>query len=172
MNLYGTIRGASAEAGAAINCVLRKKVKPKDFLPSFLNAIVLAATGTNMPERFRAIVIGTQSTKPDEWIREFRPLDRDSALAFLTAVAGDLLSTGNDYFLPIEAVEEVVKELRKSEDKRDLVEAVERVLLNEYSRSSSEYGPVRNATSFDPPDEDEIEEIVERRFRPIVGIFK
>ena len=172
VNLYGTIRGASAEAGAAINCVLRKKVKPKDFLPSFLNAIVLAATGTNMPERFRAIVIGTQSTKPDEWIREFRPLDRDSALAFLTAVAGDLLSTGNDYFLPIEAVEEVVKELRKSEDKRDLVEAVERVLLNEYSRSSSEYGPVRNATSFDPPDEDEIEEIVERRFRPIVGIFK
>src|SRR5208337_3970167 len=44
VNLYGTIRGASAEAGAAINCVLRKKVKPKDFLPSFLNAIVLAAT--------------------------------------------------------------------------------------------------------------------------------
>ena len=83
VNLHGTIRGASAEAGAAINCVLHKKVKPKDFLPSFLNAIVLAATGTKMPETFRAIVIGTQSTDPNEWIREFRPLDRDSALAFL-----------------------------------------------------------------------------------------
>jgi hypothetical protein len=44
--------------------------------------------------------------------------------------------------------------------------------LNEFSRSSSEYGPVRNATSFDPPDEDEIDEIVKRRFAPIVGIFK
>jgi exodeoxyribonuclease V gamma subunit len=173
VNLYGTIRGASAQAGASINCVLHKNVKPKDFLPSFLNAIVLAATGTKMPERFRAIVIGTQSTKPHEWIREFRPLDRDSALAFLTSVVGDLLSTGNDYFLPIEAVEEVVKDLRtKPEDKRDLVEAVERVLLNEFSKSSSEYGPVRNATGFDPPDEDKIEEFVERRFRPIVGIFK
>ena len=125
-----------------------------------------------MPERFRAIVIGTQSTEPNEWIREFRPLDRDSALAFLTTVVGDLLSTRNDYFLPIEAVEEVVKDLRnKPENKRDLVEAVERVLLNEFSKSSSEYGPVRNATNFDPPDEDEIEEIVERRFGPIVGIF-
>jgi exodeoxyribonuclease V gamma subunit len=172
VNLHGTIRGASAEAGAAINCVLHKKVKPKDFLPSFLNAIVLAATGTKMPETFRAIVIGTQSTDPKEWIREFHPLDRDSALAFLTAVAGDLLSTGNGYFLPIEAVEEVVKDLRgKPKDKRDLVEAVERILLNEFSRSSSEYGPVRNATSFDPPDEDEIEEIVKRRFAPVLRIF-
>jgi len=126
-----------------------------------------------MPETFRAIVIGTQSTDPKEWIREFRPLDRDSALGFLTTVVGDLLSTRNDYFLPIEAVEEVVKDLRnKPENRRDLVEAVERVLLNEFSRSSSEYGPVRNATSFDPPDEDEIDEIVKRRFAPIVGIFK
>jgi hypothetical protein len=118
-------------------------------------------------------VIGTQSTDPKEWIREFHPLDRDSALGFLTTVVGDLLSIRNDYFLPIEAVEEVVKDLRnKPENKRDLVEAVERVLLNEFSRSSSEYGPVRNATSFDPPDEDEIDEIVKRRFAPIVGIFK
>jgi exodeoxyribonuclease V gamma subunit len=172
VNLHGTIRGASAKAGAAINCVLHKKVKPKDFLPSFLNAIVLTATGTKMPETFRAIVIGTQSTDPKEWIREFRPLDRDSALGFLTTVVGDLLSTRNDYFLPIEAVEEVVKDLRnKPENRRDLVEAVERVLLNEFSRSSSEYGPVRNATSFDPPDEDEIDEIVKRRFAPILGIF-
>jgi exodeoxyribonuclease V gamma subunit len=172
VNLHGTIRGASAEAGASINCVLHKKVKPKDFLPSFLNAIVLAATVTKIPEKFRAIVIGTQSTDRKEWIREFRPLDRESALAFLTAVVGDLLSTRNDYFLPIEAVEEVVKDLRnKPEDKRDLVEAVERVLLNEFSRSSSEYGSVRNATTFDPPDEDEIAKIVERRFGPIVGIF-
>jgi hypothetical protein len=69
-------------------------------------------------------------------------------------------------------VEEVVKDLRgKPKDKRDLVEAIERILLNEFSRSSSEYGPVRNATSFDPPDEDEIEEIVKRRFAPILGIF-
>jgi exodeoxyribonuclease V gamma subunit len=172
VSLYGTIRGTSPTAGASINCVLHKNVKPKDFLPPFLNAIALAAAGVKLPRQFRAIVIGTQSANPKEWIREFRPMDRDSARGFLTTVVGDLLSTGNNYFLPIEAVEEVVKELRKPANRRDLIEAVERVLLNDFSKSSSEYGPVRNATNFDPPDEAEIEEIVARRFEPIVGIFK
>jgi exodeoxyribonuclease V gamma subunit len=172
VSLYGTIRGAAPAAGAAINCVLHKNVKPKDFLPPFLNAIVLAAAGLELPRQFRAVVIGTQSTKTREWIREFRPMGRDSALDYLATVVGDLLSTGNNYFLPIEAVEEVVKELGKPEDKRDLVEAVERTLLNDFSKSSSEYGPVRNATNFEPPDEAAIEKIIARRFNPILGIFK
>jgi len=172
VSLYGTIRGASPELGAAINCVLHQNVKPKDFLPAFLNAIVLAASGVKLPERFRAIVVGTQSTKPNEWIREFPPIDREPALAFLATIAGDLLSAGNDYFLPIEAVAEVVKELGKPANRRDLVEAVERVRFNDFSRSSSEYGPVRIASSFDPPDEEEIAKIVARRFQPIIGIFE
>src|SRR5208337_1436374 len=161
-----------AGSGAAINCVLHKTIKAKDFLPAFLNAIVLAAAGLKLPERFRAIVIGTQSEKPTEWTREFQPMDRDSAIAYLADVVSDLLSTGNDYFLPIEAVEQVVKELDKPEDARDLVDAIERILLNDFSRSSSEYGPVRNATDFDPPGEEGIKEIVARRFYPLVGIFK
>ena len=53
VSLYGTIRGVSAEAGVAINCVLHKTIKAKDFLPAFLNAIVLAAAGTyNCPHNF------------------------------------------------------------------------------------------------------------------------
>lgn len=172
VSLYATLRTVSPESGAAITCVLHKKVKPKDFLPAFLNAIVLAATGANLPERFRAIVIGTQSTKQSEFIREFAPMDRDSALGFLTTVVGDLLSTGNDYFLPIEAVAEVVKESREPANRRELVDAVERIRFDDFSKSSSEYGPVRNAASFDPPDEEEIAKIVARRFNPIIGIFR
>jgi exodeoxyribonuclease V gamma subunit len=171
VSLYGTIRGVSAEAGAAINCVLRKSIKPKDFLPAFLNAIVLAATGAELPEKFRAIVIRANSEKSAEWIREFKPLEQNSALAYLTAVVGDLLSTGNDYFLPIEAVEDVVKELHKPEDRRDLIEAVERTLLNNPPTCSSDYGPVRNPRDFDPPGEEEIEKIVARRFDPIIRVF-
>ena len=41
-------------------------------------------------------------------------LEQNSAIAYLTAVVSDLLSTGNVYFLPIEAVEDVVKELRQA----------------------------------------------------------
>jgi exodeoxyribonuclease V gamma subunit len=171
VSLYGTIRGFSPAAGVEINCVLRKSIKPKDFLPAFLNAIVLAATGAKLPEKFRAIVIRANSEKNADWIREFEPLDQNSALAYLAAVVGDLLSTGNDYFLPIEAVEDVVKELHKPEDRRDLIETVERTLLNNPPTCSSDYGPVRNPRDFDPPDEDTIEQIVVRRFNPIIGVF-
>ena len=172
VSLYGTLRTVSPDSGAAIACVLHKKVTPKDFLPAFLSAILLAATGANLPARFRAIVIGTQSTKQSEFISEFAPMDRDSALGFLTTVVGDLLSTGNDYFLPIEAVAEVVKELHKPPNRRELVEAVERIRFDDFSKSSSEYGPVRNVASFDPPEEEEIAKIVARRFNPIIGIFR
>ena len=151
--------------------MLRKSIKPKDFLPAFLNAIVLAATGAKLPEKFRAIVIRANSEKNADWIREFKPLEQNSALAYLTAVVSDLLSTGNDYFLPIEAVEDVVKELHKPEDRRDLIEAVERTLLNDPPTCSSDYGPVRNPRDFDPPGEEEIEKIVARRFDPIIRVF-
>ncbi len=171
VSLYGTIHGVSPAAGVAINCVLHKTIKSKDFLPAFLNAIVLAAVGTKLPEKFRAIVIGTQSEKLTEFTREFRPMDRDSSVAYLTNVVSDLLSTGNEYFLPIEAVDQVVKELQKTENSRDLVEAVERTLLVDVVKCSSDYGPVRNARDFDPPEEDQIEKIVERRFVPI-GLFR
>ena len=52
------------------------------------------------------------------------------------------------------------------------MEAVEQVLFNDPPKCSSDYGPVRNARDFDPPDEETIEQIVERRFDPIIGIFK
>jgi len=171
VSLYGTLRTVSPESGTALACVLHRKVQPKDFLPAFLGAIVLAACGAKLPEKFRAIVIGTESARQSEFIREFRPMDQTSALGFLSTLVGDLLSTGNEYFLPIEAVAEVVKELDKPAARRDVLEAVERIRLSEFSRSSSEYGPVRDAASFDPPGEAEILEIVARRFLPIIGIF-
>ncbi|MGA8641828.1 exodeoxyribonuclease V subunit gamma [Candidatus Binatus sp.] len=172
VSLYGTIRGVSPDAGAAINCVLRKSVKSKDFLPAFLNAIVLAASGAKLPAKFRAIVIRSNCEKKADWIREFKPLEQNSALAYLTAIVGDLLSTGNSYFLPIEAIEDVVKQLRNEKNTMDLVDIVEQVLLNNPPTCSSDFGPVRNPRDFDPPDEKTIEQIVARRFNPIIGIFE
>lgn len=111
VSIYGTIRGLSPRAGAAINCVLHKSVKSKDFLPAFVNVIALAAAGVQLPKAFRAIVLRSDPEKNANWIREFETIDRESALTYLTAVVSDLLSTGNNYFLPIEAVEKVVKEM-------------------------------------------------------------
>ena len=172
VSLYGTIRGVSPMAGAAINCVLHKSVKSKDFLPAFVNVIALAAAGVQLPKAFRAIVLRSDPEKKANWIREFETIDRESALTYLTAVVSDLLSTGNNYFLPIEAVEKVVKEMDNGKKAHDLVDTVDQVLLNDPPKCSSDYGPVRNARDFDPPEEDKIEAIVKRRFSPLIGIFK
>ena len=172
VSLYGTIRGVSPAAGAEINCVLRKSLKSKDFLPTFINAIALAAAGVPLPKKFRAIVLRSDPDKNANWIREFETMDRESALAYLTAVVTDLLSTGNYYFLPIEAVEKVVKELDNGKNAHDLVDTVEQVLLVDAAACSSDYGPVRNPRDFDPPDEETIAQIVARRFYPIRGIFE
>ena len=172
VSLYGTIRGVSPDAGAAINCVLRKSVKSKDFLPQFINVISLAATGASLPKTFRAILLRSDPEKNPNWIRKFETMDRESALSYLTAVVSDLLSTGNDYFLPIEAVEKVVKELDNGKKAHDLVDTVEQLLLVDAAACSSDYGPVRNPRDFDPPDEETIAQIVARRFDPIRGIFE
>jgi exodeoxyribonuclease V gamma subunit len=173
VNLYGTIRGVSPDAGTSIHCILRKKVKSKDFLPAFINAIALAAAGVKPPKKFRAIVLLSQPEKKETAMREFQTMDRESALAYLTAVVSDLLSAGNDYFLPIEAVEKVMKELDDEKNPHDLVDTVEQqVQLIDAASCSSDFGPVRNARDFDPPCEKMIEHIVARRFDPIRGIFE
>ena len=172
VGLYGTIRWISPQHSAAVQCVLRKSAKPKDFLPAFINAIALAAAGVELPKKFRALVLCSTPDEESEPIREFETMDRESARSYLSAVVGDLLSAGNNYFLPIDAVEKVVKEIRDGKEARDLVDTVEQVLLNDGQACSSDYGPVRNPRDFDPPDEDEIQRIVERRFGPIAGIFK
>ena len=172
VKLYGTIRGVSPDAGVAINCVIRKTVKSKDFLPAFINMIALAAAGVRLPKNFRAIVLRSAPEKKEKWIREFETIDRESAVSYLSTVVSDLLSTGNDYFLPIEAVEKVVKELDDKKKAHDLFDTVEQVQLVEAAPCSSDYGPVRNPRDFDPPDEKMIEEIVARRFNPIRGIFE
>ena len=172
VSLYGTIRGVSPEAGAAINCVLHKTIKAKDFLPAFLNAIVLAAAGTKLPDKFRAIVIGTESKKPTEWTREFRA-DGPQFGDRVSDRRRRRPAINRQRLLPANrGGRESRQEIATTEKPRDLVDTVEQVLLNDPPTCSSDYGPVRNPRDFDPPDEEKIEQIVKRRFNPIIGIFK
>jgi hypothetical protein len=92
------------------------------------------------------------------------------AQAYLANLASDLLFGKNHYFLPIEAVEEVDKELGRGR-KADLFDAVSEIRGNDFARCSSDYGPIREARRFDPPPIDEIERIFDRRFGLIRAIF-
>ena len=102
---------SSPTGNASLRLVLRDKAKVKDFLGGFLAALVLAAAGELAEQRFDAIVVGAGKNK--SW-NETRSLDcptAEQARNYLSDLVSDLLFGKNHYFLPIEAVEEVDKEI-------------------------------------------------------------
>jgi hypothetical protein len=51
------------------------------------------------------------------------------------------------------------------------LDAINDVRDNEFSRCSSDYGPIRNARRFEPPPLGTLKRIMERRFGLIAAIF-
>jgi len=180
VKIHGALGFVSPAMDASIRCVLRDEPKAKDFLPLFFSALALAASGATEAKEFAAIVVSGAGGSGKRRIKRFRLPQPEAARAYLAALAADLLSDENYYFLPIEAVEKIWRawKLTKEETKKraaggvDLIDLIDGVRENEQSRCSSDYGPIRNARRFDPPGESELKSIVERRFGPIGSIFE
>lgn len=173
VKLHGTVRRISPKLNTAMQCVLRKKVKATDFLPLVLHAIALAAAGESVGKTFSAIVVG----EGEEAVRTrtFAPMKREAAREYLAQLAGDLLSFDNNYFLPIDAVEAVIAARRKKDG--DPIEAVEKIrdaIDLEKHYCFSDIGPIRKelAHSFEPPEIEQLNCIVDERFGPIAEIFE
>ena len=96
------------------------------------------------------------------------------ARAYLTALAEDLFAANNHYFLPIDAVEEVLKKIagQKEPQPRDIWEVIEDLRDNELAPCRSDYGPIRNPRFYSPPTPAVVMEIIRRRFDPIRGDFR
>jgi exodeoxyribonuclease V gamma subunit len=172
VKIYGSVGRFAPSFGMALHGILRKKVKTHDFLRMFLGAVALSAAGAKLPKRFRAIVIGASEEPTPKRERSFARPPQDEARTYLTLVVSDMLSVGNDYFLPFEAVEKALAAMRNGDGKSGLVAAVENVRENDWARCQSDFGPVRDARGrFKPPGEDEIRRVIERRFKPIEGLF-
>jgi exodeoxyribonuclease V gamma subunit len=172
VKIYGSVGRFAPSFGMALHGVSREKVKTHDFLRMFLGAVVLSAAGTKLSKRFRAIVIGASEEPAPKRERGFAPPPEDEARTYLTSVVSDMLSVGNDYFLPFEAVEKALAAMRKGDGTRGLVAAVENVRENDRPKCQSDFGPVRDPRGrFEPPGEDEIRRVLERRFKPIEGLF-
>ena len=175
VKIYGSAGTIAPDLGAAIQCVLRKEPKDRDFLGPALNAIALAAAERRVPSEFRAIVLGSSDAGkrgPAPWLRTFAPPSRDAAREYLSALVKEMMSARHDYFLPIEAVAAAIEEKERPEAVRDAVGAVEQVRELNPPSCSSDFGPIRNARSFDPPGESEIKDIIDRRYGPILAILK
>jgi exodeoxyribonuclease V gamma subunit len=170
VRIHGSLGFVSPSGDASLRLVLRDKPKAKDFLGAFLSGIVLAAAGKLDSNQFHAIVVG--AGKNTSW-SETRSLVRptvEQARNYLSDLVTDLLFGKNHYFLPIEAVEAVEKEVARGHG-GDLLDLIYDLRDNEFARCSSDYGPIRNARRFDPPTFETLRRIMDRRFRLLRAIF-
>jgi exodeoxyribonuclease V gamma subunit len=153
--------------------VARDKVKAADFLRLALEVTVLAAASHPIAPEFTAVVVtAAEKFSPAAAMRQIAAPTPEGARKYLEDLASDLLSRGNDYFLPIEATEKARQELSDGKSHKDLFDAVEAVRDGEGDNTHSAYGPVRDAwLRFEAPDGDEIARIIRRRYDPIGWIF-
>lgn len=173
VNLYGTVRRMSPKLDAVMQGVVRERTKPRDLLALVMHSIALSAAGESIDPNFRAIIVGGGDSPA--WVRKFAPMSREAARQYLASLAGELLSSATNYFLPIEAVESVQTARRKGEDDliEEKIEAVRDDVDNEKHFCSSCSGPIRKAFahSFEPPKMDGLIDIIDGRYGPIAGIF-
>ena len=176
VRLYGRLGRFSRARDASFQGTLRKDSKSRDFVAMALGAIVLAAAGEPMPSEFRAITLcggvdkASNSLKPS--VRELPLPSQEDARTYLATLVSDLLSGENFYFFPIEAAEMCLKEPKKGAPPRDLQQTVVDIRDNDFGSCASDYGPIRNARRFEPPDDEQIRQILARRYVPIAAIFE
>ena len=163
VELFGRTDLVAQELPASLSPVVRNQANDKDFLSSFLDAVVLSLLPTHRAAgQYHAHVIpggnGGDSSKSH---RVFRGITEVKGRQFLTDLLADLLGGPHAYLLPCEAVFDFVSKGCPIELN------VEEMKENDRASCSSRYGPVPNFEEYDPPQEAEARRIIERRF----GLF-
>jgi exodeoxyribonuclease V gamma subunit len=153
--------------------VARDEAKASDFLRLALGLTVLAAAGQPIAAEFNAVVVtSAEKFSAASSMRQIAAPSPARARKYLEVLVSDLLSRGNDYFLPIEAIEKARQAIREDASHDELLDAVENVRDGEGDKTRTAYGPVRDAwLRFEAPAGDEIVRIVRRRYDPIGWIF-
>jgi len=172
IELHGRVGPVSPLMDRSLKLIARDEIKVADFLEGAFNAIVLAAAGETMSPEFIAMVIGGENKKAANNTRTIRPPTHTQARAFLMQLAIDLLSGGNDFFLPIEAVAAV---LRDGIEADAIIErSIYSVRRNERLSCRSDFGPVRKdrAREFRAPLGEIKHGLIARRYGPLLAIFE
>ncbi len=175
------LRATLSVSGAldkSIICVARKSdAEPHHFLNGFLAAFALAAAGKINSARFDSIVLGAsdESADPVKLVRTLTVPSPEQAKEYLTQLAEDIFSGQNNYFLPIEAVRDILKLKRKKggiwPSSREIADAIENFRENDLIPCRSNYGPIRDPRQYPAPNPGDVKQIIKRRFGPIIAIF-
>jgi exodeoxyribonuclease V gamma subunit len=172
IELRGRVGPVSPKMDRSYKLIARDKVKVTDFLEGALGAIVLAAAGEMMLPTFTTMAIGGEHQKDGDDTRTIRLPTQTEARDYLKRLAIDLLSGANDHFLPIEAVEAIVRDRNKAD--AVLEWSIDKVRWKDRLSCRSDFGPVRKdkARQFRAP-LDEIEAgLIDRRYGPLLPIFE
>lgn len=164
VELHGRTGLVTDELSASITPVLKDKPTHKDFLAGFLDAVVLSLMpGRSLSRDYHAHVIpGAEGADPGKLRRAFHGIDAAKSREFLVNLIADMLGGPHAYLLPCEAVFEAIDKGRRVDS------SVEEMKEDEHKSCSSRHGPVSDFTVYDPPPEDEVHRIIDRRF----GLFR
>jgi exodeoxyribonuclease V gamma subunit len=167
MRLYGLCDPLAGDGKSLDACVLLRtggEPKAKDFLHGFLNGVYLTAHGLRDESKsFRVVVLpGAEAEETEGLHKIFRPFSRQTATEYLETLAADISAGFQAELLPVEAVLNYLGcgDAKKADRLRDAVSA----LVNSRNGHSSLYGPIRDITPFQPPDEEDALAKVHRRF--------
>ncbi len=171
IELRGIVGPVSQQRDKSIKLISRKAVYTADFLDGALGAIVLAAAGEKMFPEFIALVVGGDDDVVTlaKYTRRLRPPAPAEARDYLAQLATDLLSGVNDYFLPIDAIEKLMKIEVLTDASID--DAVRAIRDKDSQKCRSDYGPVRNPRDFRVPLDEIKRGIIPRRYGPLIDIF-
>jgi exodeoxyribonuclease V gamma subunit len=171
IELRGRVGPVSPRLDRSFKLIARKNVYTADFLEGAFGAIVLAATGSKMPAKFVAVVLGGEEKKSVTFERTIALPSQVAARAWLTQLATDLLGANNDYFLPLEAVDEILQ--LESQKDRAIDRAIRWIREKDRTSCRSDFGPVRKerARAFRAPLDEIRDGLIPRRFGPLIAIF-
>jgi exodeoxyribonuclease V gamma subunit len=172
IELRGMVGPVAPQLDKSIKLIARE-ARTADFLDGLFAAIVLAAAGEKMPAEFIALVVGGKkdAMTAARFTRRIHLPTRAEARTYLTQIAVDLLSGANDYFLPFEAVENLLRiEALSDASIEDAVCAI-RDTGPPPPYCKSDFGPVRNAREYRVPFEEIKQGLIPRRYGPLTEIF-
>jgi hypothetical protein len=163
--IHGATQPAALVGGLPATLVLlmsttRSNGNGRDLLRGWIDHVVLCAAGHAAPDGRRVLIV-----RPDQKPEESRlgPLSVEVARGYLATLAADLLAGVYPRFLPCEAVLGWVKK----EPRPALTDYILMLREDDWTKFTSEWGPVPDARSYDPPSEEEALAIVARRFQPL-----
>ena len=134
-------------------------LSPKYFMRGFLDYVIMTARGEEQSRPWTVLINPAEEVlkyKRKNCERSFEPIEPETARSFLRDVITDMVTRVHAYYLPIEvAFQHIEKEM-------PVAQIAETVRHNPWKPTSADFGPIRDAGRFEPPED--AREIISKRY--------